>query len=286
MSTVVAATFAPFSSLVQVVYAADSKRFVVLAYPNTTPEDADEEEHQDPLFELLPVVSNEEEECVVFEVGEIGETGRWWTGRWTMRDVKEIATSTGGPEALETIISSTAKNFKEGMLSIGGTVPESQTFSTQTQTDSLRSFGPTEPFLRIDSPVAGAIRRIRLNEVPKEQGSKRAGEVLFAIATHISSTQEASLFPKSASRRASVRASARIATQERNELQKVKQELAFVTNELKKHDAPPVAPPPKAAPGRSLANPSKKARKVKEVEFADSDEEEEKPAARTYKKRR
>lgn len=43
-----------------------------------------------------------------------------------------------------------------------------------------------------------------------------------------------------------------------------------------------VPPPPVTAPGRSLGNPSKKARKVQKVEFDDSDEE----ASQTRKKKR
>ncbi len=45
-----------------------------------------------------------------------------------------------------------------------------------------------------------------------------------------------------------------------------------------------VLPPPVIAPGRSLGNPSKKARKVQKVEFDDGDEDED--ASSRKKKRR
>ncbi|KAG8806590.1 hypothetical protein FRC17_004918 [Serendipita sp. 399] len=159
------------------------------------------------------------------------------------------------------------------MLSIGGTAQGLHDSQTQTQTDSLQSFA-NDPFLRIDSPVAGGIRRIRLVGLPKEQAWRRAGEMLFAIATHVSSAQEGRLFVKPEKEKGG---------EQQEELEKAKQEVAFLNNELKKHDEPAIAPPPKPTPGRSLANPSKKARKVKEVEFADSDDEGE---PKRVKKRR
>jgi len=47
-----------------------------------------------------------------------------------------------------------------------------------------------------------------------------------------------------------------------------------------------IAPPPIAQPGRSLGNPTKKARKVQAVEFDDEGSEEEKVTKATKRRKR
>jgi hypothetical protein len=51
-------------------------------------------DEEDVLRESLPLIDgmellDEGEECVYFEVGEIGATTGWWRGIWTLEDVKK-----------------------------------------------------------------------------------------------------------------------------------------------------------------------------------------------------
>jgi hypothetical protein len=79
-----ASFFSYFSSLCQVIYQSD-QRFLIISYTN---------DEEDVLKESSPPIDGMElrddgEECVYFEVGEIGAADAWWRGIWTLEDAQK-----------------------------------------------------------------------------------------------------------------------------------------------------------------------------------------------------
>ncbi|CCA74458.1 hypothetical protein PIIN_08411 [Serendipita indica DSM 11827] len=285
-----AASFDPFISLAQVVHGIG--RFVVVAYVANADDDPLATQLEDLGFELpnLDGKSNRDEsgeQYVVFEVGQLGASPRWWSGKWTIADVRAIAV-TGGVDAQQHIVDAAAQNFCEGNLYIGGILQgdeaekESLTQSltqtqTQTQTQSSKSSPTTGPYLSINPAGGGASHRIALHALSTKDASERVTNVLFAIFSHISTQthEPAHLFPRPSSSTAESEEEARLGRLARENAAKNEEQMAQMREMQKKIDAlegKTITQRP--VPGRTKGIPHKKPRAVQAQEFGDSDEDE------------
>ena len=93
-------SFDPFISLGQVVHGI--ARYVVVAYVANCDDDALATQIEDLGLKLSNSDGKEGEDAkeeeegekyVVFEVGQVGGLARWWSGKWTVEDVRAIAVS-------------------------------------------------------------------------------------------------------------------------------------------------------------------------------------------------
>ncbi|KIM27659.1 hypothetical protein M408DRAFT_24319 [Serendipita vermifera MAFF 305830] len=211
---------------------------------------------------------------------------RWWYGVWTLDDVKKIAGPSGNEVSHEYIISNVAKHFIEGYSSIANinsTADDSQkTQQSQSQADSHDLGSHLGPFLRIDTQTDVHTVTIPLSPLSPTHAASRGNQVLWAIISQVAANQEAYLFPwlkpKEAEGGIGVGSKSRVSPAKGSDDSRkaeLEKQVQYLTGELKKHEKDTVVSPPKVRPGRSLGNPTKKARTVQALVYDDDSEEEE-----------
>ncbi|KAI0633295.1 hypothetical protein C8Q77DRAFT_1114166 [Trametes polyzona] len=280
--------------------------------------DSDSLSHFMPLDELIQVIYQGSSRFVIVSavddaswtvhVGLTGDDVRWWRGRWTEKDVREVIGSNVSGFLLDSFVEKLADSFVKGEMSIGG-------WSSDRTAPIQLVFG---------SHVAKTPINVTLNELPLQEAITYATKVFTEIALQAqsrkcrlySSTFDLPNAPvalpaagTSRSRRSPERSSAlpskshsphrpkgkekshdtattadhrykRKAEEAEEEIEALKVELertkrqggAFTASSSKPHSKNKPAATATRPKGLSLANPTKKARKYKPIEF-ESDED-------------
>ncbi|KAH9847183.1 hypothetical protein C2E23DRAFT_742387 [Lenzites betulinus] len=275
--------FTPLDELVQVIYQGSS-RFVI--------------------------ISSVDDASWTVHVGLTGEDGRWWQGRWTEKDVRKFVGAKVSGFLLDSFVEKMADTFVKGELSIGGwssgnAAPIQLVFGTQAKTPiqvelselSLREAAAHAIKVFAEIALQAQSRKCRL--YPSSLDISSAAHAFpgqlpqFEHTSRPRSPPAADVRPntphkgKSKEKVSGVVQSSgnpykRKAEEAEEEIQVLKAALekskreqnAIMTDpsrlySVNKPTAQPTATKPK---GASMANPTKKARKYKPLEFESDDE--------------
>ncbi|KDQ49384.1 hypothetical protein JAAARDRAFT_143571 [Jaapia argillacea MUCL 33604] len=219
------------------------------------------------------VVSNVDDNFWTVHVGLSGKEGRWWRGRWAEDDILRVIGTKSSSHLLESFASGLADALVQGELHIGDWVPEKGA--------SINL---------ILGPSAKRPLKVTLVELSPEEGAAFATSQFIAIALQAQSRRcrlHPSAFEASIPTTSTLPAPARMSRPagsgcsaedeaRQEEIKKLRAELAKANSQKA---LPPKSKPlpaasnstPRPTKGSSLANPNKKARKFKELEFEDDD---------------
>ncbi|KAF8995482.1 hypothetical protein BDQ17DRAFT_1310975 [Cyathus striatus] len=231
--------------------------------------------------ERFVVMSNVSYEKWCVHVGISGAEGRWWHGAWTEADVLQIVGSKSSDKILESFAEKLADAFVQGEMYVGN-------WSTEKGANINLTIGPTSK-----RPM-----QIPLTEMSTKEAASHATEIFLDIALQAQS-RKCRLHPSSMDYSAFSLSSVPLVAETKIRSDSVPgtshaRPIAATTvafpDTSKATESQPSdrvkkgtpAPSRKLTPatttvlksrkGASLANPNKKARKYKEIEFA-SDEE-------------
>ncbi|KAH9895014.1 hypothetical protein C8Q73DRAFT_483158 [Cubamyces lactineus] len=283
--------------------------------------DSDTLSHFTPLDELIQVIyqgsgrfviiSSVDESSWTTHVGLTGEEGRWWRGRWTEKDVREVIGSKVSGFLLDSFVEKLSDTFVKGEVSIGNWASEKGSpiqlvFGTNAKTPiqmQLVELSPqdaavfaTKVFVEIalqaqsrkcrlhatSYDIPAAIPAVAASSSTKPSGRRSPQSSTHARSHSPSNTKgkgkasDAYSATESILKRKAEEADDEIQTL-KAELEKVKrQQHAIMTDPSKLLPVAKTKPSQAAATkarGVSLANPTKKARKYKPIEFASDDDE-------------
>ncbi|KAJ8462872.1 hypothetical protein ONZ51_g10625 [Trametes cubensis] len=279
--------------------------------------DSDALSHFTPLDELIQVIyqgsgrfviiSSVDESSWTTHVGLTGEEGRWWQGRWTEKDVREVIGSKVSGFLLDSFVEKLSDTFVKGEISIGNWASEKGApiqlmFGTNAKTPiqmQLVELSPQDAAAfatKVFIALQAQSRKCRLHAssydtaaIPafaasssanfpsrRSPGSSYARPHSPGQAKGKGKTSDANSVSESRSKRKAEEANDEIQAL-KAELEKVKrQQNAIMTDPSKLLPVAKTKPSQAAATktrGVSLANPTKKARKYKPIEFASDDDE-------------
>ncbi|KAI0329216.1 hypothetical protein GY45DRAFT_913537 [Cubamyces sp. BRFM 1775] len=270
--------------------------------------DSDALSHFTPLDELIQVIyqgsgrfviiSSVDEFSWTTHVGLTGDDGRWWRGRWTEKDVREVIGSKVSGFLLDSFVEKLSDTFVKGEISIGNWTAEKGApiqlvLGTNAKTpikmelvellpEDAAAFA-TKVFVEI--ALQAQSRKCRLH--PTLYDAPAAAPALTEPSSHLRSHSPSGAKGKGKASDAKSVSDARYkrkAEEAEEEIQALKAELekakrqqnAIMTSPSKLLSVAKAKATPATATkarGVSLANPTKKARKYKPIEFASDDDE-------------
>ncbi|KAL1945989.1 hypothetical protein VTO73DRAFT_1991 [Trametes versicolor] len=290
--------------------------------------DSDTISHFTPLDELIQVIYQGSSRFVIISsvddanwtvhVGITGDDGRWWQGRWTEKDVREVIGSKLSGFLVDSFVEKLADTFTKGELSIGGwssdrTAPLQLVFGTQAKTPISIALNElplrdavvyatkvfAEPkryrsFLQIALQAQSRGCRLYPSTIDlpslapatstsglSKTRNRRSPEVAPATETRHHTSHNAKGKEKASGvTPAPDNRYKRKADEAEEEIQALKAELektkrqqnALMTDPAKLYSKNKPAPAASKVRGVSLANPTKKARKYKPLEFESDDD--------------
>ncbi|KAI9066584.1 hypothetical protein FKP32DRAFT_357177 [Trametes sanguinea] len=241
------------------------------------------------------IISSVDDASWTVHVGLTGDEGRWWRGCWTEKDVRKVIGSKVSGFLLDSFVEKLSDTFVKGELSIGG-------WSAQQKDAPIQLVFGTHAKTPIQIP---------LTELSHREAAAYATKIFAEVALQAqsrkcrlypSSYDAASVLPTTAASERSEHTSYKAKGKEKaadtqpvadhrykRKADEVEEELQALRAELektKKQQNAIMTEPSKLMPvnrqskpqmltkarGVSLANPTKKARKYKPIEFASDDE--------------
>ncbi|KAF9020473.1 hypothetical protein BDZ89DRAFT_1020165 [Hymenopellis radicata] len=220
-------------------------------------------------IEKYVVLSNVSDDNWTIHVGQ-AEQGRWWLGRWTEDDVTKLVGSNASDILLETFAEKLADSIVKGELYVQN--PDSSDISLVLAPSSKKPM--KVPLAEMDAAQAAVYTTRTLIEIALNAQKRKCQLNPMDFATDPLPTSSYSSRPTAGPSKKPnpSKNDAESSASEAAPLERKRKDLPVVQKEKPGSNSKPVAKPPRAVKGASLANPNKKARKYQAIEFGSDDE--------------
>ncbi|OSD03919.1 hypothetical protein PYCCODRAFT_1364819 [Trametes coccinea BRFM310] len=247
------------------------------------------------------IISSVDDASWTVHAGLTGDEGRWWRGKWTEKDVREVIGSKVSGFLLDSFVEKLADTFVKGELSIGGwsahkDAPIQLVFGTHAKTPiqipltelSHREAAAYATKVFAEIALQAQARKCRLYpssyDVASTLPAAHQGRHSPDAATASERREHASGKTKGKGKAADAKPTAERRKRKAEEVEEELQALRAELEKTKRQQNAIMTEPSKLMPvnrqsqtmtkarGVSLANPTKKARKYKPIEFESDDE--------------